>query len=875
MGNLYENSITGFLGLQEPVNPIVVKSDTALSVYAHELNNLRPIDGALEGIKGTALHSTLGYKMADRPTTLIRFTTSTGAKKFLATAWDNILVYGSGGWEPLLDGLSDNGLIPSGLLYGAKGAGIKGNHKSYVNFPFDHCSYDGLLYLCDGMNLPMKTDGSQAGTWGFKQFTADTSPLSGVVQTSGLLPAASYFYYASLFDSTRNKWGEKGTIALTVTTTVDDRDIWIYVNGENWSSDDNYDMENQFADKVKIWRAVTEGGQTNHHRLAGTVLKGIVSQGTYDSLDLGAGVLTDISAHFVTDGVVAGYMAKVGGIICQITEKTDTTITLVNADGGEFSWDGAGSDYQIWGGFIDFLTNVAPERYHTELYPAEDHTAPPRFKYCVTFKDRAFGFGGYDLDGAYRPNRGYYSEIGYLDYWPLNNYQDIGSDDDEITGVVVLQGRLIVFKQRSVAIWNVLGSPVTWSVTERYLSIGAVDRRAITDCDGMLAWVNSQGVWLWGGDAPVNIVDRLEGSFVPMTWKTVRQEALSDARIVYHVNQKELIVSLPFANARNLFNPNIACKPDVSEEGLISIGGGTPMPYSQLVGLGGGLTPPQANGALVYRLAEKQWYFVPHMAATAWCVFRGKGDAGELYRGGYGAAVWIEDDSWGMRTQTSVEGQVSVTAPDHPTYELKADGATWTANEHVGKTIWVTHFSSGVRESATIISNTGDTAVIGIAVEGPFWEENPNNDDYYSITSLSAASDIELRWRTGVLSFSRFRDLKWLIEMMIKRIGSGDVTFTWSMDQGAGASGQMEWTLGDNGTRWDVNYWYDPDDHHLPDSTYLMWSDAEDATKEEDFPDIAEGRLVELMLTLKCSAAFTMTLISIGYKVHSGSSWRP
>jgi len=866
MLNLYENSVLDFLGLQENANPLVVKPDSSLRVYAREMQNIRRSDGRLESIYGTSLHSAINYKMADRPTTLIRFVPENGTPLFIATAWDNFLSFVGSSWVPLLPERLHSGYTPSGLVYGEIAAGgFVGGHVSYVNHPWDFAAYNDRLYLADGFNLPMKTDGAKSGTWGFKKFTSVSSVLDGTEQAAAgvLQDTGDYKYYASLYESERELWGERGDTAFSINLTANNKKVWVHIAGGVWPLADNYDMENQFADKLKIWRSKT-GGSTNL-RLVTTLTKGLIYAGNGVFTDLGAtGTLVDASADFVTDGVTAGYAIQIGAVYKQVQSRTDLhTLVLVNDDGGAYTPIGVSPEalnYMVWAGFIDNTNDLGDtNKYHTELIPVEDHSAPPRFKYCVMFNERAFGFCDDD-----NPSRCYYSEIGKPDYWPVENFIDIDPDTgDAITGGMVFQGRLLIIKRRSVAVLNADGAPVSWSVTPRYLSIGAPSIRCVADCDGRLGLLNTEGVWIFdGNEIPLNPTShREDASNVKAIWQTVVMSKLDDARMSYDRSRDELIVSLTFDDSRNLYDDSIT-------------GTGTVMEDTTVLADGGGTIRPQNNGAVVYRFADRQWHYAPHKGGTCFCQFSGKNDSLELYRGDYHAAVMQENVARQIVTELGYSSQVTGAAA-HPTYELKCAGAGWTTNEWAGGTVQLWRYDDDSTESFTILSNTSDTLAIGIIAVGPFWTTDPVLTDYFVIHKAGTSEGLRLIWRMQSVSFGRLGDLKWLMEFLAKVEGSGTIVFTWSTDEGEGRSGQFTWSLGDNGTYWDLNYWYDAADHPLGDSEYLVWASGEARTVQVPFPTTAEGRFFTVGFDITTSDEFAMTLLSLGYKINSGRGWRP
>ena len=947
---LAENTIADFLGLQENDSPLVVKSGSRISCYSSKLDSLRP--NILEKVKGCALHSAISYKMADRPVTLLRYCTDGGTKRFIATAWDNILKY-SAGWVPLLSESSivntaTGYLVPSNLLYGV-GFGIaarNGVHTSYVNRPFDYLTYKDTLYLTDGYNLPVKilsVSPQTVGSWGYRQFTNATPPILTAVQAAGgTLAADTYNYKGSLYDTTRTLEGNAGSV-LKTQANAGIFDIWVYINKNVWTADNNYDYENAFASRVRIYRSPCNVGD-NAYRLAGTIMKhitsgtcevavggNVVAVGTKFSLIAGAGALPATNRPVLYGGVIA-YMVD------NITD--DEHCHVVKSDGsavGAGEGVAAGSECHVLGGFLDTTTNISANTlYHEEDTTLDvelrDHSAPPRCKYCVMFGalyNRAFMAGDAD-----HPNRLYWSAVDYPDYFPLENYWDIDPDDgDHITALVKFHGKLIISKERSASIMLIEGDRYSWQLIPGAISVGTIDTRLIADCDGTLIFVNSAGVWSYDGSKLSYISHNENGSNIRKSWDNVVKTKLEDIRVVFHEKRNEFWMSVTLDDERGLYDSTL------TDYGNITIH--RPDTDTKVASDDSG--HPQNNGTFVYRLDDGQWFYISHKGATAWCVLNATGDELQLYRGNYHCAVWNEDIGETIINKDGYSGQCTGAAPN-PTYSFRDAGASWTIDEWAGGTIYVHHYANDTTESAVIVSNTATTINIRSAGGAEIWTSNPTSGDYYILTKDTSASGFDVRWRTPMLVIDSFRLGKWFIELLLRLFGTGSVTFSWSIDGGEKPGGTFQVNTTQATTFWGLNNWANVDSeitggdgHSLEDTTaswvanewrdYWVWLLYLDGTvdirqvfsnnansltvtpdwtipleaagvlyaskyeiydddtliftalgqllSEFNFPETAEGKMIELEITATPSQTMYVTLLSLGYKLHTGEGWRP
>jgi hypothetical protein len=869
---MYENAVAHFLGVKQDDNPLTVKPGESLHCYARICDNLRPLGGLLEKVKGRDRHSTLLYELASRPVTLIPYARQYSATTFMCTAWDAILKWSGTVWESIHTAADTSTDTPGNNLQNPDNT----DDCAECNRPFDYLIYNDILYLTDGYNYPMKYDAtnSKLGTWGYKPLTCGTLPLTFKEDAvAGNIQDWTMRYKATLYNSITSEESNISTNYLEVNPTAINKKFNIYVNTNgSWDENDAYDIRNDFANKIRIYRAkgnvTAHAADDDHYYLAATVNNVPFPDGTGLLEDAGVtGTLTITVGHFLLAGheVEVGYVVKdnTSGGAYLITGVTDLVLNLVNIDNsGAFTPAGAACpktiSYMILPGFTDNTINreIAANLYFGDDDSLDsnekDHGFPERCMYCALFKDRAFIAGDHNY-----PNRVYYSEIGFMDYFPAENYVDIDADDgDVITGLFVFQGRLYVFKKNSTAILNAFDDPFQWTVTPKYLSVGAIDIRSVADCDGVLALVNTSGVYLWDGSSLSHISHKEDGSNFIESWRDVKLNRLEDTRVVYHEARNELWVALTLDDERNLYSSTKA--------GLGYMG-------SVIKGVqiaNDAAVPPQNTGTWVYRLDNGQWLFIPHQYATAFCVFKGYQDSLQLYSGAEGGVIYREDYTECLDTIAGYIGTVT----SGNTLGLIDSAAAWTTNQWAGADVYVCHISGSAGEHVTVLSNTATALIFTLA--NPL-DETVVAGDFYMITDvMSSEQTIDVHWQTPMLVFNSFKDLKWFLEMVVRVYGSGTITISYILDGGERTGGSFSFSITGAATLWDQNVWDDYEEASTP-ANALYWTEIEDMIRELNFPE-NEGRFIELDITTdNTCVGFNISMMVLGYKLHRGNRWLP
>ena len=578
--------IENFDGLNESENEFADPSNPGgmHPNQARRLEELRPDGGSLVKVRGNQQHSVFSWKGADRPCTLIRWAKEDGTAYWVMTAWDNVFVYESGAWVPLLKPSKYGGYHPSQLL-------------EYLNRRFDWCVYKDSLYLTDGSNRMLRFDGNNIGPAGLQKFTGVTVIAGYDCTGTGDLPDEDFKYQTTLYDDVNELEGNISDAILTLSPMVP-TDLWINLSHTStppWIATGNYDYHNSLARYVRLYRTAPAGwGVEGNRYLVGQFRAGLLATGVIEALDdLGAtGRLTDADGRFNTNdplnpdetatGDKAINVTLPSTPVCyidhdgtftpyQVTGLTDTTLILEDSSGGAFGAGAnhAGCSYYVFGGIKDSVYDLSDNELYFGDEPDEedvtDHSPPPLGAAICMYGDRnnRCHLAG---DPAH-PNRVYYSALGFPDYWPQGNWNDLDSDDsDAVNAIIKFQGKLLYFKRKSITIGHVDGDPATWVWIPKALSVGASHRRIIADCGGLLIFANSAGVYAYDGQSLNLLSDRREGSNIKQTWERVVKEELSRGEAVYHEDRKEFWLSVCLRDHRGAYDSARVGGGEIEEE---------------------------------------------------------------------------------------------------------------------------------------------------------------------------------------------------------------------------------------------------------------------------------------------------------------------
>ena len=98
------------------------------------------------------------------------------------------------------------------------------------------------------------------------------------------------------------------------------------------------------------------------------------------------------------------------------------------------------------------------------------------------------------------------SPVNRFDIFPETNFIDVATDDgDVIVKLVAFGDKLMQFKKKSLYILNVSGD--VEYLENKYKHMGVASPYAVTEFEGGVAWVNTNGCFLYSGEKVINVVD--------------------------------------------------------------------------------------------------------------------------------------------------------------------------------------------------------------------------------------------------------------------------------------------------------------------------------------------------------------------------------
>jgi hypothetical protein len=130
---------------------------------------------------------------------------------------------------------------------------------------------------------------------------------------------------------------------------------------------------------------------------------------------------------------------------------------------------------------------------------------PPRGKYLAVYKERLFMANCADA-----ANRLYWSGandagVFSVNVWPASYNMDIG-DSRPITGIKVWRDSLVVFKEDQIWVLSGDGVGGAWNIDLVDDGHGAVTHWAVTEVDGILMFIGTDGIYQWAGGRAENMI---------------------------------------------------------------------------------------------------------------------------------------------------------------------------------------------------------------------------------------------------------------------------------------------------------------------------------------------------------------------------------
>jgi hypothetical protein len=141
---------------------------------------------------------------------------------------------------------------------------------------------------------------------------------------------------------------------------------------------------------------------------------------------------------------------------------------------------------------------------------------PPKASYNEIHQDRMWiGHLRGPHSAAYSEihyNRIMFSNLGFPDQFETLNFIDVGESNDEITGLVSMDGILYIFKQKSI--WGLYGdSPSNWTLRKVVPDKGSIAARSIVQYNGQIYFASYDGVYVFDGTPFPNLLSRKIGPY--------------------------------------------------------------------------------------------------------------------------------------------------------------------------------------------------------------------------------------------------------------------------------------------------------------------------------------------------------------------------
>jgi hypothetical protein len=157
-----------------------------------------------------------------------------------------------------------------------------------------------------------------------------------------------------------------------------------------------------------------------------------------------------------------------------------------------------------------------------------DNTVPLPYEHVAYVKGYVFGSVG---------NRLYWSKPLQPEYWPGLNYTTVPFEgNDTIRALWAHQDTLVIFGRKNLIL--VTGTGGNWNLARADIETGAVSPHAIAEVDGILAYLDYEGLRSFPG--PQRIAPKLDRIFAALPLTTIEQ-----AGLVYVPEERSLWITLP------------------------------------------------------------------------------------------------------------------------------------------------------------------------------------------------------------------------------------------------------------------------------------------------------------------------------------------
>ena len=308
---------------------------------------------------------------------------------------------------------------------------------------------------------------------------------------------------------------------------------------------------------------------------------GVFSRGAMRRINSSA-----VSAHWVPENVFpfygdshyimlsTGFASAVNGDVFYSTggNFTPLSIPISEQHGASFApWGnklfiatGHGSVSYSWDGSTKTAMTATGSGAWQSSYTTPDPTPHfPKAKHTVTHAGKVFVANVYE-DGVAKTTRIRWSHPNNPTNWAELDYIDINDGGQDITGLAVTNGHLVVFKHNSV--FAVFGyDSDTFQVVEISRSVGAATPHAVCTTErGVYFFSYPDGLMLYNGNG---VIDLFEPIRPAITMGHINPAAIGEV-YVNHINRR-IWVSLPYSETTTETHPtaSFVYDPTISQRG--------------------------------------------------------------------------------------------------------------------------------------------------------------------------------------------------------------------------------------------------------------------------------------------------------------------
>lgn len=210
-------------------------------------------------------------------------------------------------------------------------------------------------------------------------------------------------------------------------------------------------------------------------------------------------------------------------------DQTTTATSLATGFSTTTRWDFATANDTLW-----IVNGEVAKKWDGTTF-GDMAGSPPLGKFIIFHKQRLFIAGA----SAAR-SRVYFSDVGAPETWGALSFIDVGKGDgDAITGLAILNDRLIVTKDNSV--WELAGDSSTNFVLRKVTDEGGCTvKQGIALIKDTLAWLGKDGVRLFDG-----VRSALGSEKISTTFAGLNKRQLAQAAGIFWGPEQHYFVAVP------------------------------------------------------------------------------------------------------------------------------------------------------------------------------------------------------------------------------------------------------------------------------------------------------------------------------------------